>query len=139
MLNLVAKKMGMSHSFSENGSSTALTIVKLYDNVVLDLHVNEDKEFDNLLVAFEKAQKAKNIKKPISGIFTKKSLPLHKKILGSKIKKNSGFKQGDIIDITSLVKKGDVVAVSGISIGKGLIEFHGFALFILIVPNIQTI
>jgi len=130
MLNLVAKKMGMSHSYSENGSSTALTIIKLYDNVVLDLQVNEDKEFDNVLVAFEKAENGKNIKKPISGIFTKKSLPLHKKILGSQIKKNSGYKQGDIINVEDIVKKGDKIAVSGVSIGKGfagVMKRHNFA------------
>ena len=54
MINLIAKKIGMSHVYQESGTSIPLTMVQLYDNCVIDLNVNIDKEFDNILVGFNK-------------------------------------------------------------------------------------
>ena len=61
MLELVAKKVGMSHQFDENGIQIPLTFIELYDNCVLDHKVNEDKDFDSLSIAFEKTEKAKEL------------------------------------------------------------------------------
>lgn len=119
MLELVGKKIGMTHIFKENGTVVPLTMLKVYDNCVLDLVVNEDKDFDNLLLAFEKADKTKNISKSVVGIFTKKSLPVFKKIRSSQIKKGSTLKSGDPITLESIVKEGDKVSISGVSMGKG--------------------
>ena len=58
MLQLVGKKIGMTHMFKENGISIPLTMLQVYDNCVIDLTVNEDKEFDSLLVAFNKTEKS---------------------------------------------------------------------------------
>lgn len=119
MLELVGKKIGMTHIFKENGIVVPLTMLQVYDNCVLDLVVNEDKDFDNLLVAFQKADKTKNISKSVTGIFTKKSLPVFKKIRSSQIKKGSALKSGDPITLESIVKEGDKVSISGVSMGKG--------------------
>ena len=119
MLELVGKKIGMSHLFIENGAAIPLTMVQVYDNCVLDLTVNADKDFDNLLMAFEKANKPKRISKSVTGIFNKKSLPLFKKIRGSQVKKGLQLKSGDSIALDSVVKVGDKISIAGISIGKG--------------------
>lgn len=119
MLELVGKKLGMSHIFKDSGAAVPLTMVQLYDNCVLELAVNEDKDFDNLLVAFEKAEKAKKISKSVAGIFNKKSLPLYKKIHGSKVKKGLELKVGDSITADSVLNEGDIIDVAGVSIGKG--------------------
>ena len=118
MLELLGKKIGMSHIFDESGALVPLTMVQFYENCVLDLSVNADKEFDNLLIAFEKAE-AKKLSKSVAGIFAKKSLPLYKKIHGSRIAKNLQLKAGDSIAIDSIVTEGDMVDVAGITIGKG--------------------
>ena len=86
MLELVGKKIGMTHIFKDSGVSVPLTMIQVYDNCVLELAVNQDKEFDNLLVAFEKITSAKKVSKSVAGIFNKKSLPLFKKIRGSQVK-----------------------------------------------------
>ncbi len=119
MLELVGKKIGMSHIFNDNGLATPLTMVQLYDNCVLDLKVNQDKEFDNLLVAFEKASSPKKVSKPVTGIFNKKSIPLFRKIRSSQVKKGIELKSGDSIAIDSVAKVGDKINVSGITSGKG--------------------
>jgi large subunit ribosomal protein L3 len=119
MLELVGKKIGMTHLFQENGNSVPLTMLQVYDNCVIDLIVNEDKEFDSLSVAFNKAEKTKNISKSVIGFFNKKSLPVFKKRLTSRIKKGSQLKSGDAITIESVLKEGDKISVSGVSSGKG--------------------
>jgi large subunit ribosomal protein L3 len=119
MLELVGKKIGMSHLFNEAGVSVPLTMVQVYENCVLELAVNADKDFDNLLVAFEKATHPKRISKPVAGIFNKKSVPLFKKIRGSQVKKGLDLKVGDSISIDSVIKEGDKISIAGITIGKG--------------------
>jgi len=119
MLELVGKKIGMSHLFNDNGAAIPLTMLQVYDNCVLDLAVNEDKDFDSLLVAFEKTTDAKKISKSVAGIFNKKAVPLFKKIRGSQVKKGLQLKTGDSITIDSIAKVGDKIDVAGISMGKG--------------------
>jgi large subunit ribosomal protein L3 len=94
-------------------------MLQIYDNCVLDLVVNADKNFDSLQIAFEKTDKTKNISKPQAGIFAKKSLPVYKKIRTSQIRKGSELKVGETISLESVVKEGDKVAVAGVSSGKG--------------------
>jgi len=119
MLELVGKKIGMSHLFKDNGTTVPLTMVQIYDNCVLDLVVNENKEFDSLLMAFEKVTHTKRLSKPLAGIFNKKSVPLFKKIRGSQVKKGLEYKVGDQITIDSVVKEGDMINITGVSTGKG--------------------
>ena len=37
MLELLAKKIGMTHVYKNNGSSVAVTMIKLHDNRVIEL------------------------------------------------------------------------------------------------------
>ncbi len=119
MLELVGKKIGMTHLFNENGNVVPLTMLQIYDNCVLDLVVNADKDFDSLQMAFQKTEKTKNISKSQIGIFVKKSLPVYKKIRTSQIAKGSQLKVGETITLESIVKEGDKVAIAGVSSGKG--------------------
>lgn len=109
----------MSHIFKDNGAAVPLTMVQVYENCVLELNVNEDQAYDSLLMGFQKATHPKRVSKPIAGIFNKKSVPLFKKIRGSKVKKGLEYKVGDEITIDSLVQEGDKINVRGLSSGKG--------------------
>lgn len=119
MFEIVGKKIGMSHIFKDNGAAVPLTMVQVYENCVLELNVNEDQAYDSLLMGFQKATHPKRVSKPIAGIFNKKSVPLFKKIRGSKVKKGLEYKVGDEITIDSLVQEGDKINVRGLSSGKG--------------------
>ncbi|MFT6332784.1 MAG: large subunit ribosomal protein L3 [Lentimonas sp.] len=130
MMNLIAKKIGMTHLYQESGAAVPFTMVQLYDNCILDLTVNSDKEFDNVLIGFDKATKPEKVSKPISGVFLKKDIPVHKKIYGCRVNKNFAHKVGDVIDADTVLKEGDLVNVSGISNGKGFagaMKRHNFA------------
>lgn len=130
MLELIGQKIGMSHLFEEDGKQSALTFVKLYDNCVLDLAVNENKDFDSLVVAFDKVTNAKKLNKSQVGFFNKKSTAMFRKVKQSKVKKGSQFKTNDSISVDSVLQAGDLVAVSGITIGKGfagVMKRHNFA------------
>jgi large subunit ribosomal protein L3 len=130
MVNLVAKKLGMSHLYNEDGAMVPCTLVQLYDNCIVDVITNEDKAFNSILIGYDKAKNAKKVQKPVAGVFSKKGLSIHKKIYGCKVKKSSEYKIGDSLDIHELVKKGDVVDVAGVSVGKGFagaMKRHNFA------------
>jgi large subunit ribosomal protein L3 len=130
MINLIAKKIGMSHIYKDSGESTPFTMVKLYDHCVLKIDVNQDKEFDNILIGFDKAMDGKKISKPIAGVFLKNNLHVHKHIYGCRVNKDSTYKTGDVIVIDSFIKKGDLVDVSGVSTGKGfagVMKRHNFS------------
>lgn len=129
MLELIGQKIGMSHLFGEDGAATPVTFIKIYDNCVIDLKVNEDQDYDRLTVAFEKTD-AKKLNKAQIADFNKKSVPLHKKIKESRIKKGAEYKTNDSIAIDSVLKEGDSIAVRGVSVGKGFagaMKRHGFA------------
>lgn len=119
MLELLGKKIGMTHLFQDNGNMVPLTMVQVYDNAVLDFAVNDNKTFDNVVLAFEKASNAKVVSKPLTGVFNKKSLPLFKKLHGSKVRKGLELKVGDSIPVESVLKEGDKISIAGITIGKG--------------------
>lgn len=109
----------MTHIFKDTGVSVPLTIIQVYENCVLDFKLNENEEFDSLLVAFKKASDVKKLSKPHIGVFNKKSLPLFEKILGSQVKKGLFLKTGDSFSVDSIFKEGDKISVRGTSIGKG--------------------
>lgn len=115
MLELLGQKIGMSHLFDENGSMIPLTMIKLYENCVLEL----DEESGKALVAFEKAADVKKLSKPAAGVFAKKSLPAFKKIKGSSLPKSLTLEVGKAIELENVLVEGDIVNVSGTSIGKG--------------------
>jgi large subunit ribosomal protein L3 len=129
MIGLVAKKLGMSHIYREDGSMSAMTLVKVFDNCILDILSDQSDDFDLLLVGVEKTDKLKNVSKSVSGSFLKKGLPVHKKIYGFKVGKNLGYKVGQSLELGSLIKEGDLVSVTGVSTGKGfsgVMKRHNF-------------
>lgn len=117
MLNLVAKKIGMTHKYSESNILVPVTMVQFLDNVIIDRE--EFGDYDVVQVGFGKCSKVKNISNSIKGLFAKKSLPVFSKIKVSKIRKDSVISQGSSIDMFEFIKEGDRLDVSGISIGKG--------------------
>jgi len=129
MISLVAKKIGMSHIYMENGSFVPFTMVKLYDSCVLEVKLSTDgKNYDKILIGYDN-KNIKKVSKSVAGVFIKKDIPIHKKIYGCNITKNAQYKVGDSILAPSLLKQGDLLDVSGISTGKGfagVMKRHNF-------------
>jgi large subunit ribosomal protein L3 len=118
MLELVGKKIGMSHSFNEVGVMTPLTFIEIYSNQVIELN-NDNENYNRLVIGFNKITNNKKISKSLAGVFNKKSIPLHKFIKGCKVSRKSEIKAGDILEISKFINLGDKISISGISTGKG--------------------
>jgi len=117
MLEIIAKKIGMTHSFRNNGSTNAITLIKIYDNIIIDVVKNDH---DNKIkIGYEKVQNTKNINKSLIGFFNKKNIPVYKYIKESKTSKLYNPSIGQPINYDEIIKLGDKVSIQGISSGKG--------------------
>ena len=118
MLELLAKKIGMTHIYKNNGSSVAVTMIKLHDNRVIELD-NSKEECSPVSLAFIKTENFKKISKSVVGLFNKKQIPVYKKIHCSKLKKSTLINVGDSIEILKFFKEGDKISIRGTTSGKG--------------------
>ena len=118
MLELLAKKIGMTHVYKNNGSSVAVTMIKLHDNRVIELD-NSKEEYNPVSLAFIKTENFKKISKSVVGLFNKKQIPVYKKIHCSKLKKSTLINVGDSIEISKFFKEGDKISIRGTTSGKG--------------------
>jgi len=116
MLELIGKKIGMSHSYKANGSSNALTMVEIYDNTVIDI-VNKN-DIKTIKIAFKKIDN-KKLSKSIVGFFNSKKIPSHKYIKESKTISSFSPEIGHSLDLSNIAKVGDKISIQGISSGKG--------------------
>lgn len=119
MLELIGKKIGMTHIFDKDGAIISLTLMQVYDNCIINYSRHGDKNFDNVVIAFERCENAKKISKSLAGIFNKKSIPLFKQIHSSRVKKGLDLKIGNPIAVDSVIKEGDKIGIRGVTIGKG--------------------
>ncbi len=119
MLELVGKKIGMTHIYRDTGNIVPLTIIQLYDNCIIDINDNENGDSKKLLIAFKKLENSKKVSKAVIGIYNKKSIPVHQIIKGCNVSKTTQIKIGDSIDFSSIIKIGDTVNISATTIGKG--------------------
>ncbi|MFM8185749.1 MAG: 50S ribosomal protein L3, partial [Alphaproteobacteria bacterium] len=117
MLELIAKKVGMTHQYKENGVSTPLTMLKFYDNKVISIKEEDNKHIAQ--IGFEKTENKKNISKSLIGLYEKAQQPIHKKLKTSNLNKKTSVKAGDSFIISDILKLGDKISVRGTSSGKG--------------------
>lgn len=123
MANLLGKKIGMTQVFDESGNVISVTAIEAGPCVVTQLKTTEKDGYSAIQVGFGKTKK---LNKPLKG---------HLKELNARylrefrIEKPEEFKVGQEIK-AEIFKPGDVVAVSGTSIGKGFagtVKRHHYA------------
>jgi len=117
MLELIAKKVGMTHQYKNNGVSVPLTMIKFYDNKIITIKENRDSNVAQ--IAFEKTDNKKNLNKSVIGLYEKLQQPIHKKLKTSNIKKKTEVKVGDSFEISQILKVGDKISIRGLTSGKG--------------------
>jgi len=124
---VIAKKIGMTQIFKENGEAVPITVLHVDENVVLSVRNKEKDGYDSLqLAAYD--QKIQRLSKSIRGIFEKAKVLPKKKIKEFVIDKKYMLKVGDKIDINHF-KKGQYLDITGTSIGKGfagVMKRHNF-------------
>lgn len=119
MAGIVGVKIGMSRLYDEKGVATPVTIVKPYQCVVVDVVENAEKDYKTVVLGYGiKKNPEKKIRKPIIGIYKKKGLEPHAKMMSVKVPMDADFKVGDKVDMDRF-NVGDMVSVTGVSKGKG--------------------
>ena len=130
MTGIVGKKVGMSRVFNqEDGKVTPVTLVKVYDACISEVLDHDGKDFKTVIVSFDETKKADKVNKSNRVAFEKKGLPLYRKQTSFKVAKSEECKTGDKITVEK-VKEGDIIHVTGTSVGKGFagaMKRHGFA------------
>ena len=120
---ILAEKIQMTQIFDEEGNVIPATVLRARPLTVVYVRTKEKDGYDAIQVGYGE-KKAKNIKKPQAGHF--KGLGNFAKL--KEFKASGGEKTGDKIDI-SIFKEGELVAVRGVTKGKGfqgVVKRHGF-------------
>ena len=123
---IMAKKIGMTQIFAENGNLVPVTVLEAGPCVIVQKKTVENDGYDALKVGFIDA-KEKQVNKPMKGIFEKVNVAPKKYVKELKLEDTSAYEVGAEIK-ADVFAEGDRVDVSGISKGKGYqgpIKRHG--------------
>ncbi len=111
MAELLGKKIGMTHIFADNGEMAGVTVIEAGPCTVLKVLEK------SLQVGFDKVPE-RRLKRPVAGYFKKVNLAPRKIIKEVKKELDREYKVGDELK-ADLFKPGDLLDITGISIGKG--------------------
>jgi large subunit ribosomal protein L3 len=113
---LVAEKLGMTSDFSDNGTVTPVTVLKILNCAILSKKTVETHGYNSVVMGFGEV-KEKNVTKPMKGYFSKLDAPSLAHVKEFRIGTNYDG-TNEVLD-ASYFAAGQFVDVSGISIGKG--------------------
>ena len=127
---LIAKKVGNSSFFSDNGNQIPVTIVKVEDCFVSGIKTIEKDGYSAVqLASIDKSDKVKKINKPQRKIFTSLDIKPKKILKEFRVDNDSIPKLGTCFNVNHF-EKNQYVDVSGVTIGKGfagVMKRHNFS------------
>jgi len=129
MINeIYTTKSHMTQTYID-GRRVPVTVLNLPIHVVTQVKSSEQKDgYDSLQVAI--GQKTKSANKPLGKHLSKAKVKNQPKwIREIKINETTELKPGDNLPLTDIITEGDLVNVTGITIGKGfagVMKRHGF-------------
>ena len=114
---VVARKLGMSRIFNNNGEHVPVTVLRMEDVEVLSIKTIDKHGYTALQLGFcNKTQK--NISKPLRGVFAKANIHPKEKVVEFRVSQDAILKVGDKLGVNHFIA-GQKVDVVGISQGKG--------------------
>jgi large subunit ribosomal protein L3 len=124
-MGIIGKKIGMSQLF--NGSELIpVTVIQAGPCKVVQKKTVEKDGYEAVQLAFEEEKKQGRVTKAIAGHFKKCGTAPHRFLREFRM---SGYEQGQDVKV-DIFKKGELIAVSGVSKGKGfagVMKRHNFA------------
>lgn len=114
---IIARKIGMSQRFDENGKVIPVTIVEAGPCVVVQKKTVETDGYCAVQLGFQDAP-AKSVNKPRQGHFDKAGAAFKKYLREFRFSNMDSYSVGDIVKADTF-ENGDVVDVCGTSKGKG--------------------
>jgi large subunit ribosomal protein L3 len=130
-LGLIAKKLGMTQLFAEDGTLIPVTVMQAGPCRVVQKKSDESDGYNSFQVGFDELKKADRANKPLSGHFKKASVAPMKRLREFRVSQEElgSYDVGSDVPV-DIFKPGDFVDVSGVSIGKGfagVMKRHNFA------------
>ena len=129
---LLGRKVGMTQMFKDDGDVVPVTAIEVGPCSVVQVRTQEKDGYSAVQLGFADKKKSR-IKSPEAGHFAKASSPAKKFVREIRLDAESAqsYKEGQVLT-ADLLKAGDHVDVTGISIGKGyqgVVKRHGFGGF----------
>ena len=118
-IGMLGQKLGMTQIFDEKGDAIPVTVLKIGPCTITK--IDEEDEYAKIQIGYEYANVNK-LNKSIIGQFAKNRLPCFKYLKEYKTKSWDTLSTGKTLRVKEL-KIGELINVSGISIGKG---FSGY-------------
>ena len=114
---VVARKLGMSRIFSDDGKHIPVTILRIEDVEVLAIKSIDKDGYTAVQLGFAN-KKSKNISKPLRGVFAKAKAEPKEKVVEFRVSEDAVLNVGDKLSVNHFVA-GQNVDVVGVSQGKG--------------------
>ena len=114
---LITRKLGMSRVFNDNGEHVPVTILRLENVEVISIKSIEKNGYTAVQLGFGD-KKAKNVSKPLKGVFAKSKVTPKEKIAEFRVSEDALLKVGDKLSVNHFIA-GQKVDVVGVSQGKG--------------------
>lgn len=127
MPGLIAKKLGMTNIYSEDGRIIPVTILEAGPCLVYSIKTKENDGYESIQIGFG-TKKERKVNKPQLEVYKKLGLNIPMTLKEFRNFDISQYKIGDEIKV-DLFQVGDKVKVSGKSKGKGfqgVVRRHGF-------------
>ena len=124
--SILAKKVGMTQIFVENGEMIPVTVVEAGPCVVVQKKTVETDGYDAIKIAYGEV-KEKHLTKPQVGEYKKADVEIKKHMREFRLEDTSSYNVGDEIKV-DIFAEGDKIDISGVSKGKGfqgVIKRHG--------------
>ncbi len=114
---IIAKKIGMTQVFTENGALVPVTVLEAGPCVVVQKKTLENDGYEAIQVGFAEVKENK-VTKPMKGHFTKAGVAAKKYVKEFKLEDVSAYEVGAEIK-ADVFAAGEKVDASGVSKGKG--------------------
>jgi large subunit ribosomal protein L3 len=116
-IGLLGNKIGMTQIFDKSGNIIPVTILKVGPCVVTQIKTTEKDGYDSIQIGYGRVS-SKSLTQPQLGHLQKSNIQSLKYLKEYRIKKDSTFQIGQILNVESF-QLGQLVNVQGKTIGKG--------------------
>jgi large subunit ribosomal protein L3 len=125
---IIAKKVGMTQVYAEDGRAIPATVLEAGPCVVVQRKSKEKDGYSSVQLGLVENRKIKRVSKAMAGHFKKAGLPPVRVLREFKVEAGAEVKVGDKVSV-AIFAKGDKVQVTGTSKGKGfqgVVKRHHF-------------
>ncbi|MGE0456302.1 MAG: 50S ribosomal protein L3 [Vicinamibacteria bacterium] len=125
---IIAKKLGMTQVYAEDGQAVPVTVLQAGPCVVVQRKSKQKDGYSAVQLGLVEERKTKHVTKPMQGHFKKAGLPPCRVLREFRVDEGAEVKVGDKVSV-ALFAPGDSIDVTGTSKGKGfqgVVKRHHF-------------